>query len=229
MSQFISINLPSRCKTYGDILTDLIKIRPLVGRDAELIATLSETNTFRKFAKIIEVTLDGIEATKLTSGDMKFILLWQAINSYTSEFPVTIVCEHCFTEFQQMVDMDKDFSLIYLSETYKEFSEITVDNKVFPMRLLTLADEIQICDWIQQGGSGELYELALTICNDKTVEENLETLRNMLLKDINTLQKFHKDNEHGPDMLASYKCKECGGEGKIEIPFRFETLFSFDR
>ena len=41
MSQFVPLALPSRCKTYGEQISELIKIRSFVGRDSEIIASNS--------------------------------------------------------------------------------------------------------------------------------------------------------------------------------------------
>jgi len=47
------------------------------------------------------------------------------------------------------------------------------------------------------------------------------------MADLHEITKFQEDNYHGPDMQAKYFCPECKYEGKIEVPFHLETLFSF--
>ena len=83
---FVPVSLPSKCLTYEGVDPDSIKIRAFKGREEELLAELNLSNLPKKLLTIIENVVQGIEVKKLTSGDARFIMMWEAINSYSSEF-----------------------------------------------------------------------------------------------------------------------------------------------
>jgi len=226
---FIPISLPSKCKTYGEIINESLTIRSFKGKDAEIMASVTMKNLFKKFITVLDDTLQGIPANTLTSGDAKFIMLWQAINSYSGTVNINIVCEKCYEEFKQIVNLDKDLSIIELEDDLVLPIPVKLsDGTEISVRLTTLADESALFDWISDGKEGYLYEIALTIVSDKNVLEKIAFLKELPLKDIHLISKVQEDYYHGPDMNIRYFCPSCKYEGKVEVPFRTETLFSFE-
>ena len=124
--------------------------------------------------------------------------------------------------------MDKDLNIIYIANNYMKSTKVELTGSLVKIKLLTVGDEAKIFDWEMQGNDSYLYELALIMDNDKTVEENLEFLRELSVKDLQKIEEAQKKCEHGVDMRVDYVCKECGGRGKFLVPFRFKTLFSFE-
>lgn len=225
--QYISITLPSKCLLYEDIDVSGIKIRPFKGRDEVLIAELNLANLKKKFVAIIENVLQGIEPEKLTSGDMKYVMLWEAINSYTRDYPVQVVCENCSQTVRVVCDLGKIDS-VDLPDDFVQPVEVKLSDRKVNLRIQTVADEIAAIDWTKSGKSAYLYSLALIIVDEETTFlEKLEMLENMSPSDINEIKKFQAKYDHGPDMELPYKCSVCEHEGKLVVPFRIDTLFSF--
>jgi len=224
---YVPIKLPSRCIPYEGVDPDSIKIRSFVGADSEVMAQVNDSNLYRKFAMIMNRCLQGIEAERLTLGDCVYITLWQAINSYSGKVNLDFVCEHCFKELFKTIDLDKDLDSIDLSDQYKQLNIREIGGKELPLRLLTVKDQELVFERSLQKLPIVLYECALTIENEKSVEENLEMLRTLPLKEIHKLEAFQDEFNHGPTLLAPYTCDECKQEGKVEVPFRFELFFSF--
>ena len=225
--QFIPIILPSKCLIYEGISADSIKIRPFKGRDEALVAELTLENLKKKFVTIIKNVIQGIEPEKLTSGDAKYIILWEALNSYNRDYPIEIVCEHCLQKVQIVCDLGK-INSVELPNDFKQPVEVKLSDRIVYLRLLTIADEIASFDWAKAGNSTYLYSYALSIVDeDTTILEKIEMLEDMSPKDINEIKKFHVKYEHGPDMEVSYTCPLCDYEGKLVLPFRLDTLLEF--
>lgn len=225
--QFIPITLPSKCLTYEDVGADSIKIRPFKGRDEALIAELTLVNLKKKFVTIIENVLQGIEPERLTSGDAKYVILWEAINSYNRDYPVEVICEHCLQKIQVVCDLG-EINSIELPETFTQPVETKLSDKTVDLRLLTIADEIAAFDWASAGKSAYLYSFALSIVDENTtIPDKIAMLENMSPADIHEIRKFHTKYNHGPDMEVSYACSLCGYEGKLVLPFQLDRLLEF--
>jgi len=225
--QYIPIILPSKCLTYEGVDTDSVKIRPFKGRDEALVAELTLENLKKKFVTIIKNVIQGIKPEKLTSGDAKYILLWEAINSYTRDYPIQIICENCLQKAQVVCDLGK-INSVELLDNFKQPVETKLSDKTVDLRLLTIADEIASFDWAKAGNSTYLYSYALSIVDeDTTILEKIGMLEDMSPKDLNEIKKFHIKYEHGPDMKVPYACPLCGYEGKLVLPFRLDELLSF--
>lgn len=225
--QYISITLPSKCLLYEDVDVGDIKIRPFKGKDEVLIAELTLDNLKKKFVAIVENVLQGIEPEKLTSGDMKYVILWETINSYTRDYPIRITCEHCLQSIRVICDLSK-INSVDLPADFSQPVEIKLSDRKLNLRIQTVADEMATIDWTKSGKSAYLYSLALTIVDETTpLLEKLRILENMSPIDINEIKKFQDKYDHGPDMEVPYQCPLCEYEGKLVVPFRIDTLFSF--
>ncbi|MHA1592009.1 MAG: hypothetical protein ACTSUP_06025 [Candidatus Heimdallarchaeaceae archaeon] len=224
--QYVSIPLPSKGLAYEDVDVNDIKIRPFKGKDEALIAELTLENLKKKFVTIIENVVKGILPEKLTSDDARYIMLWEAINSYNQDYPIRLVCENCLQKIQIVGDLGK-INNVELPDDYKQPVEVKLSDKIVKLRLLTLGDEVVSFDWMKNGRSAYLHSYALSIVDMGTVLEKIEMLEDMSTEDLNEIRKFHLKYRHGPDMKIPYTCSFCDYEGKIELPFRLDRLFSF--
>lgn len=225
--QFVPIILPSKGLVYKDVDISKIRIRPFKGKDEVLIAELTLENVKKKFVTIITNVIQGIEPEKLTSGDSKYIVLWEAISSYDQDYPIKIVCEECLEDVNVVVDLGK-INSVDLPDDFKQPYDVQLSDRIVQLRLLTLGDEIASFDWLKKGKSVYLYSFARSIVDENTtILDKIEMLGDMSLKDLNEIRKFHVKYDHGPDMKAPYTCPECGNEGKLELPFQLNRLFSF--
>ena len=225
--QYIPITLPSKCLTYEGVDVNSIKIRPFKGRDEALIAELTLENLKKKFVTIIENVVQGIEPEKLTSGDAKHIILWEAINSYNRDYPIQIACENCLQKVQIVCDLGK-INSVELPNNFSQPAEVKLSDKTIRLRLLTIADEIASFDWAKVGKSTYLYSYALSIVDeDTTIPAKIAMLEDMSPADLNEIRKFHTKYNHGPDMEVPYTCPLCNYEGKLVLPFRLDRLLEF--
>ena len=225
--QFISITLPSKCLTYEGVDSNSIKIRPFKGRDEALVAELTLENLKKRFVTIIENVIQGIQPERLTSGDAKYIILWEAINSYTRDYPIEIVCEHCLQKIRVVCDLGR-INSVELPDDFVQPVETKLSDKTVNLRLLTIADEIAVFDWTKLGKSAYLYSFALSIVDESTtIPDKLVMLEDMSPADLNEIRKFHTKYEHGPDMEVPYSCSLCNYEGKLALPFQLDRLLEF--
>ena len=227
--QYVPLLLPSKGLTYEDTDMDKIRIRPFKGKDEALIAELALENWKKKFVTIISNVIQGIEPEKLTSGDAKYVMLWEAINSYNQDYPIKLVCENCLQEIQVVGDLGK-INSIELPDDFKQPIEIELSGRTIQLRLLTLGNEIASFDWASKGKSAYLYSYALSIVDEKTtIVDKMKLLEDLSTWDLNEIKEFHIKYEHGPDMEVPYTCPLCDYEGKLVLPFRYDRLFSFNK
>lgn len=229
---YFSVSLPSKGLVYEDINVNDIKIRPFKGKDEALLVELNPENIKKKIVTIFENILQGIQPEKLTSGDVLYLLLWEALNSYDQNYPIQLTCENCLQKTSVVCDISK-INSVELPDDFKQPMAIKLSDKTIHLRLLTLQDEILSFTWSKQTGSSYLYMYALSFVDQgdtpTTIPMRMEMLENMSTTDFQLIKDFHEKYAHGPDMESPYKCSICSYEGKIVLPFRFEVLFSFSK
>jgi len=223
---FVPLNLPSDLKPYQDIGSEGIRVRVLKGKDQQLIAEMSTSNLKKKLLILLSDTIQGIDPLKLTSGDVNYIILWQAINSYGSKYPIPkLVCEECLISSTISVDLN-DISSTDLSDDFAGLYSIGLSDKIVKMRCMTLADEMAILDYSKSGESTYLFQYAQVLVDDTNVIERTKMLEELNVKELNTIISTFDKMKHGPDMVVSYTCPKCAYEGKVELPFRPLDLLS---
>jgi len=143
-SDFKPIKLPSRCLVYDGVDPDGISIRTLKGKDEKLIAEVNYDNFEKKFLLLLKNIIKGVDPIKLTVGDRLFILLWEAINSYSKDFDIEHTCIECYEKIKSTVDLS-DLEVIELSKDFKEpYEKKLSDGSIVKLRLFTVQDEINI-------------------------------------------------------------------------------------
>jgi hypothetical protein len=123
MENWVNITLPSKCKTYQNVDPTNIKIRTLLGKDEERISELSDKNIQRKFLSIIENIVTGVDVNKITSGDAKYILLWEAINSYSEFYRFQTYCPTCDKKIEANANL-KTINVVNLSDEFVQPFEV---------------------------------------------------------------------------------------------------------
>ena len=223
---FVDLVLPSGKKVYGDI--GAVQIRPFKGKDERLIAELTYNNFEKKFLTVLRQVIRGIDPEKLTIGDRLYILVWEAIHSYTSLYPIKFPCSTCLQEIEYEVDLSK-LEIISLPTEFKEPYLVTLpsgDN--INLRLFRVDDEMKIADYENGGNSSWLYRYALSIVDDKKgVWDRVIYLENINSQDLAAIRAFHEKFYHGPKMQSNYDCPKCGSKGVVEVPFRIEIIFPY--
>lgn len=218
---FTSVPLPSKLKPYDGITE--VKVRPFIGKDEELLATISWQNLEKRLAEVFNQTLQGIRAEELTLGDRLYLVIWQAIHSYSKDYTVEITCEHCFHEFETEIDLST-LEVIELPDDFKEPISLDIMGKEVKVRLLRVKDEIAVQDWESRGKSGWLYRFARTIVSDQDIMEKLRFLEELPTREVAKIRAVQEQYNHGPKMEVPYTCPNCGGTGIAPVPFRLTLL-----
>lgn len=227
---FIPLKLPSKCKTYVDVDASQVAIRVLKGKDEKLIAEMTFDNLDRKFVVVLRNVMKGIDPAKLTLGDRKFVLVWLAINSYSKDFTIEAVCEHCLQKITTTIDLST-FEVNELPDGYKQPYTVKLkDGSDVNLRLLTVEDELKVVEHEKSGANGWLYRYALSIEDStKSLAEKLMFLEDLNVNELATIRVFHEKYDHGPVMEAKYECPKCGGTGLTAVPFRIEMVFPYGK
>jgi len=219
---YISVNLPSKCKTYEGVDPKGIAIRTLKGKDEKIIAEMTTSNFEKKLLEVFKNVVKGIDPSRLTTGDASYLMVWLAINSYSDEFGIELVCKECIQKIRVVIKL----SQLEVKELPDDFEQPYVielsDGKKLSLRLLTIEDEIAAVEYESKGKNAYLYRLALSIVDkDMDIVQKERFLEDLDVKDLAKIKEFHDKFYHGPSFLTSYICPKCGAEGKVTVPFRF--------
>jgi hypothetical protein len=221
------VGLPSGGKVYENVNLENVKVRTLKGKDEKILAEMNIDNVEKKYTELLSNLVSGINVNNLTLGDRTWLLLWERINSYSPNFPVSIVCDTCFQKIELKIDLSQ-LDVVELPEDFKEPFTITLENgETLDLRLFRVSDEIKMLDWEKKLGASNsyMYRWALSLADDRDIPTKISYLESLDAKDLLKIKKFHKDFEHGPNLgKCAYKCPKCGGEGYLALPFRPDFL-----
>jgi hypothetical protein len=223
MSEFLPIQLPSKCISYG-VSPETITVRPYTGSDEITLSQINPVNVESKYLQILRDIVKGIDVTKLTLGDRLYIILWEYINSYSEYMKVRTVCTHCLESIEPMVDLRK-LEVITLPDNFQQpYHVMLPSGGSVDMRLLTVGDQIEI-EKFPNAGESYLFKWARSIVSEKSVVEVMYDLTKFSGKDMATIRSWHEKMYHGPEMLTKFQCPKCGNEEEVEVPFRLNFIF----
>lgn len=225
---YLSIELPSKCKLYSNVDPEQIKVRAFTGGDEAILSEITERNALEKITEVLGRSLQGIDIKELSLGDKLYLMVWHAINSYSDGFSTSIVCEHCLmksTIEYKLADAD----IVCLADDFKEPIERSLsDGSVVKCRLARVKDELQINRMARDLGNVHLHTIAVTIIDSqKDIVQKVNWLNDLSSKDIAKIRAIQDTYYHGPDFKMKYKCPKCAGEGTFIAPFRFVHFFPY--
>jgi hypothetical protein len=228
-SHYIRLDLPSKCLVYG-IDPTTIGARLLKGKDEKLIAELTYDNFDRKFIAILRNVVTGIDPKDLTVGDRLYLMLWEAINSYSKMCDIETQCGSCFQKVNYQVDLST-LAVIELPGDFKEPHSVTLSNgDVVKLRLFRAGDEDKISEVQKAGYQTWLYRYALSIIDDKKSDwDKVAYLEELDTKDLALIRAFHEKYYHGPKMEVVTECPKCGVSEVTPVPFRLEYFFPYGK
>jgi hypothetical protein len=226
--KYLEIDLPSKGLVYAGIDTTKIGIRTFKGKDEKLMADLNFDNFERRILTILRSVLKGIDPAVLTTGDRLYILIWEAINSYSKDYKTEGDCLNCFQKVTIPVDLSQ-LEVINLPEDFKEpYPLILSTGEIVNLKLFRVDDEVKIADYEKSSGqSSWLFRFATTIVNDKGIWDKINWLENLPAKDVAAIRAFQEKFTHGPKLETNYTCPKCGGTGVMPVPFRLQIFFPY--
>jgi hypothetical protein len=229
--KWLPLELPSKCLAYESVDSSKLFIRPLKGKDEKLIAEISGNNFEKKFVTLLKSIIQGIDPLILTLGDRLYIMVWEAINSYSSKLIYNYECEYCWQPSDYNIDLGK-LEIIELPTSYKQPYEINLpeSGETIKLKLLTVGDNLKIEEMAKLNQNTWLYRFAHSIVStNKNIFDVVSYLENLPAKDIALIRTFQEKFTHGPKMELKYECPKCGGVGIMPIPFRIQMLFPYGK
>jgi hypothetical protein len=196
------------------------------GRDEEILAELSLENVKKKLLTLYQNLIQGIDPKLLTAGDEAYIMYWQAINSYSKDFPISMKCPTCLRKIEIVVDLNT-LEVKELPDDFSQPCERKLSTGPVKLRLQTIQDEINALDYGSKTKSNYLYNYALCIVDDTIdVIGRVKILEEMSTQDLQVIRDFHTTFSHGPVMESTYTCPKCEDEGEVVVPFRLDRFLS---
>jgi len=223
MSEFLPIQLPSRCIPYG-VSQEEITVRPYMGSDEIVLAQINPVNVESKYLQVLRDVVRGIDVTELTLGDRLYIILWEYVNSYNEHMKVRTVCTHCLESIEPMINLTKLEKVELPKDFAQPYHLVLPSGGSVDLRLLTVGDQIEI-EKFPNAAEAYLFKWARSIVSEKSVVEMMYDLKKFSAKDLATIRSWHEKMYHGPDMSTKFQCPKCGNEEDVEVPFRLDFIF----
>jgi len=223
MSEFLPIQLPSKCIPY-DVEPNDITVRPYMGKDEMVLAQINPVNVESKYLQVLRDVVRGIDVTQLTMGDRLYIILWEYINSYNEYMKVRTVCSHCLGTVEPMIDL-RTLEVETLPDSFQQPYHLQLPSgKSVHLRLLTVGDQIEI-EKFPNADEAYLYKWARSVVSDKPVMDRLYELKEFSGRDMATVRSWHEKMYHGPNMSTTFQCPKCSQEEEVDVPFRLDFIF----
>ncbi|KKL71066.1 hypothetical protein LCGC14_2098640 [marine sediment metagenome] len=239
------LQLPSQGLPYGGTLPDgNVEIAPLTTREEMIIAGFRESG-----GSDMALLIDSILKTRVTfpNGfiyddllvtDRFFLIANVRAISFGEDYGFPWRCL-CTPKAQQArCKMPGDLKLFKLAEGFHEPFEVKLPNcgKTLGLRLLRISDERAVDTYRRQvmeratdmtlGDPGYLFKMARRVVTidgvEANIEQKLQFLGDMLSADSIEMQKGYEENESGLSLQIEVKCRNCGQEREITLPFSAE-------
>jgi len=226
MSDFLPIDLPSKCRVYDGVEPGSISVRAYQGQDEVLLAQINPINLERNYFEVLKTVIQGIDPGLLTLGDRLYLIICECINSYTDTITVQTVCSSCLKQIDVPVNL-KELDTVYLPEDFKQPYEVIlpVSKQRVMLRLLNVADEVAAERYSEEHADGMLYRYARSIVCEEDILQVMKNVQKMAAKDFLRLVAFQDKFYHGPVMSYTFNCPKCGAKEETDVPFRFSFLF----
>ncbi len=240
------IQLPSQGLPYGGAVPGgNIEIGPLTTREEMIIAGFREsggadmTLLIDSILKTRAFFPEGFNYEDLLVTDRFFLIANVRAISFGEDYGFPWRCP-CSNKVQNSrCNLPGDLKLFKLAEGFHEPFEVTLPNLgKIGLRLLRISDEKVIDTYRQQmldratdhdplmGDPGYLFKMARRIATINGAEVNLEQklqfVGDMLSVDSIAMQEGYEENESGLSLQIEVKCRNCGQEREITLPFSAE-------
>ena len=226
MSEFLPINLPSKCLPYN-VNSEDVTVRAYQAKDEIYLAEINPINLESKYYQVLKNVVQGIDVKLLTLGDRLYIMIWECINSYTEIIKLKTVCTHCLEEIDISVNLI-ELNSIELPSDFKQPYSVSLpqSEKKVNLRLFTVGDELEI-EKFEKKNQRPRYRFARSVVSDLNILDRLEEIEKLGMKDFSRIRAFHEKFNHGPDLNTTFVCPKCGEEDDVEVPFRLDFLYPY--
>jgi hypothetical protein len=243
-----TFQLPSRGALYKDELDGTVKQGELHVHPMTALTEINLKNPDLLFngkalVAVVQECIPGIKKPlELFGRDVDALLFFLRLVTYGSEYRIEVKhdCENA-KNHSYVVDLEQllmtmrqlDPTLIEAKRTVKLSNGHTVYTR--PMRFSDIIELFHRSEGKKELTSDDIKELAVTnlmcmiekvdeVADPKFIEEWVRTLTTPMLNRIteaaNTL------NDWGPDQIVTLKCKDCGGDMKVELPMNPVSFFT---
>ncbi|MCH8837257.1 MAG: hypothetical protein IIA60_05565 [Candidatus Marinimicrobia bacterium] len=221
-----------------------MEIGPLTTREEMIIAGFRETGggdmtlLIDSILKTRAFFPEGFVYESLLVTDRFFLIANVRAISFGEEYAFQWRCP-CTQKAQRSVcKLPSDLKLFKLAEGFHEPFEVKLPKcgSTVGLRLLRISDEKAIDTYRQQmmdratepllGDPGYLFKMARRIATidgaEVGLEKKLALVTDLLSVDSIKMQKEYEDNESGLSLNIEVKCRNCGQEREITLPFSAE-------
>jgi len=233
---FDVIDLPSKGILYnGTSLEgkDSLEVQYLTSTQEDI---LTSPNLFAN-GRLLEVLLRSVikdkkvDPNELLLGDRNTILVWLRATGYGEDYPVTMECRKCGTEFEHTFDLSKlDTKEITETPDGEGMFSFTLPavKKTIRFKLLNCIEEQEITKIaennggfaINKSGSVMLFQMIREIEGNTDRGYIKKFTESMLAKDARSFREYYSSLEPGIVMLQDATCTTCGNTSREVIPVR---------
>lgn len=233
------VDLPSKGVFYGPNSTlygvKELEIRYMTAKEEDILTSTTLARKGLTLDRLLQSLLVNkqIDLSEMLIGDRNALLLASRITGYGNEYPASVECSGCGTQYEQAVDLSE-----LGHKQMEENTEISLKDGVGYVTLpvskvevgikpITIAQEKWIDQMNQKKKKHKLADSALTdllksiVVSVNGIEDRSEISNfiDMLpARDSMKIRRSYKDLNPDVDLNTTFECPECGKEEVREIP-----------
>lgn len=219
----LPVQLPSGYRTYHDVHSENITVRPYTGEDESVLAQINPANIEKNFLVVLTRVISGIDPRNLTLGDRLYLIIWEYINSYSETVQVRQTCSNCMEVVTFPVDLRKlEIKKLNPDLAIPTPVQLPVQGATVHLRPLTVGDEIAV-EKIESAGDAFLYRFARSFVGVDDHVQQMVQMKTWPAKDVARIRYYHDvEADHGPITSIKMGCPHCKEVEEVEVPFRLD-------
>jgi len=223
------LQLPSKGRFYKGILKDKegrILIRPMTLKEEKIFSNERLLKTGQAMDMVFRncIKTAGLDTHELLSSDRIFLLFYLRAISYSTVYPVKIVCTNCKTTNEHKIDISK-LDIKYPPKELEEPFTCVLPHacKTLILRLARGKDEVDLIKKTygakNKQGDAMLDRLKQILLDIEGVpKENWDkTLNSLIGKDLSHIRRTMEVVDFGYKTDDFLECSNCGTNLKIEL------------
>jgi len=221
----------------------LVHIRPMSGKEEEILATPRWAKSGRALNMIIEACMqESFDVNTFLTVDRTYLIIFLRGISYGPDYEVEIKCPECSSRFSYVINLNNDLEVEECPDNFgpeKMEDVLPTTGLRFGYRLSTGYDDDDIQKYRERNAKffgdrknddslteriAQLTDFIDSITNKREIKVLLEQLP---VSDVNYIRNVVNDPPFGVDTKVQIICPMCYEEYSLDLPM--ETNFFFPR
>lgn len=230
------VNLPSNGTLYPEdspLRDGTIEIKYMTAKEEDILTSTNLIRSGMVLEKLLDslIVTEGVKSSDLLVGDANAVMISSRVLAYGKDYPVTLQCSNCLSEFEQNIDLSELESYdVDVSPNENGEFELTLPTKtVVTIKLLTRKEDDKMEKEIESikkklGSAVEprittlMRYIITSVDGERDKLKIAPMIENMIVRDTKAVRDFYKKVNPNVDTTITISCPNCGFEETGEMP-----------